>query len=83
MPALYWKAVFMRAHKPGQLRHAACWLAAAQAKVEADIDHVQIFDALSMSPQPLATIQLPQRVPAGFHGTYLTQLQVDAQSSAA
>eukprot|EP01026_Neomeris_dumetosa_P052810 TRINITY_DN4694_c0_g1_i2.p1 TRINITY_DN4694_c0_g1~~TRINITY_DN4694_c0_g1_i2.p1 ORF type:complete len:636 (-),score=70.30 TRINITY_DN4694_c0_g1_i2:323-2230(-) len=35
-----------------------------------------IFDAKSMDPIPLATVNLPQRVPFGFHGVYLTEQEL-------
>ena len=40
---------------------------------------VQIWDAKQMSQEPLATVHLPQRVPSGFHGLFVTQEQLDSQ----
>jgi carotenoid 9,10(9',10')-cleavage dioxygenase 1 len=42
---------------------------------------LQIYDAKTMSPEPLATVQLPQRVPYGFHGMFVTQAQIDSQEA--
>eukprot|EP01096_Ripella_sp_DP13-Kostka_P007990 TRINITY_DN2956_c0_g1_i2.p1 TRINITY_DN2956_c0_g1~~TRINITY_DN2956_c0_g1_i2.p1 ORF type:complete len:504 (+),score=162.43 TRINITY_DN2956_c0_g1_i2:8-1519(+) len=38
-----------------------------------------IMDAKNMSPDPLAIIDLPQRVPYGFHGIWVSQDQIDSQ----
>lgn len=41
---------------------------------------VQIYDAHTMSPEPLAKIALPQRVPQGLHGTFVTRQQLHQQA---
>eukprot|EP00899_Mesostigma_viride_P017272 jgi/Mesvir1/25546/Mv01788-RA.1 len=38
-----------------------------------------VLDAKTMSPTPLAEVELPQRVPYGFHGTFLTEDEIMAQ----
>jgi hypothetical protein len=42
---------------------------------------LQIFDAKTMLPTPLATVHLPVRVPSGFHGLFVPQEQLDSQDS--
>ena len=39
----------------------------------------QIFDAKSMSSSPVATVELPYRVPSGFHGLFVPQAELDTQ----
>jgi carotenoid cleavage dioxygenase-like enzyme len=38
-----------------------------------------IWDAASMSQQPLAVVALPQRVPYGFHGLWVPESQFEQQ----
>ena len=39
----------------------------------------QIFDAKTMSNTPVATVELPYRVPSGFHGLFVPQAELDTQ----
>lgn len=38
-----------------------------------------VYDAKTLSATPVARVRIPQRVPAGFHGTFLTEQQLMAQ----
>ena len=38
-----------------------------------------VYDAKTLSPTPVARVRLPQRVPAGFHGTFLNEQQLMSQ----
>jgi carotenoid cleavage dioxygenase len=38
-----------------------------------------VYDAASMASRPLARLRMPQRVPSGFHGTWVTAEQLAAQ----
>jgi hypothetical protein len=49
----------------------------------ADSSELRIYDAASMDPEPLARLATPQRVPYGFHGTFLREAQVQRMMSAA
>jgi hypothetical protein len=40
---------------------------------------LQVLDAKTMSPKPVAKVKLPQRVPLGFHGTFIYQEQLKLQ----
>ena len=40
-----------------------------------------IYSAKTMSSQPLARIMLPQRVPYGFHGEFVTKAELASQVS--
>lgn len=40
-----------------------------------------VFDAQTMSSTPVCRLRLPQRVPLGFHGAWVTQEQLAAQSA--
>lgn len=39
-----------------------------------------VFDAKTMSSQPVATVAIPQRVPAGFHGLHVKERDLALQS---
>lgn len=38
-----------------------------------------VYDARTMSGVPVASVQLPQRVPYGFHGTFVTETEFQQQ----
>jgi hypothetical protein len=40
---------------------------------------LNVYDARSMAQEPLAVVALPQRVPYGFHGLWVSESQVAAQ----
>ncbi|CAI5472694.1 unnamed protein product [Closterium sp. Yama58-4] len=44
-----------------------------------DISEVVVLDAKTMASDPVATIRLPQRVPYGFHGIFVSEDQISAQ----
>jgi len=44
-----------------------------------DTSFLHIYDAATMSPDPVAAVQLPQRVPFGFHTTWITGQQIKQQ----
>ncbi|CAI5476182.1 unnamed protein product [Closterium sp. Yama58-4] len=46
-----------------------------------DASEVVVLDARSLAPQPVATIHLPQRVPAGIHGIFVSEDQLTTQIS--
>ncbi|KAJ8748707.1 hypothetical protein K2173_011255 [Erythroxylum novogranatense] len=41
---------------------------------------VNVIDAKTMSPDPVAVVELPHRVPYGFHAFFVTQEQLQEQS---
>ncbi|BBN17239.1 carotenoid 9,10(9',10')-cleavage dioxygenase 1 [Marchantia polymorpha subsp. ruderalis] len=43
------------------------------------ISEVVVIDAKTMSPEPVAVVQLPTRVPFGFHAMHMTEEQVRNQ----
>lgn len=43
------------------------------------VSKLHVYDAKSMAPQPVATVALPQRVPYGFHGLWVSQRQMAQQ----
>jgi carotenoid cleavage dioxygenase len=47
------------------------WILAYTYDVVRDASELVIIDAIDFSARPVATIQLPRRVPAGLHGTWL------------
>ncbi len=42
-----------------------------------------VLDARTMAAEPLARVPLPQRVPYGFHGTWVPEADVQAQAATA
>ena len=44
-----------------------------------DTSDFVVYDAKTLSPEPVARVRLPQRVPAGFHGTFLNEQQLMSQ----
>ena len=46
---------------------------------ESGLSEFWLMDAKTMSSNPIAVVNLPVRVPFGFHGLYLTEEQVKSQ----
>ncbi|GIL45175.1 hypothetical protein Vafri_2503 [Volvox africanus] len=46
---------------------------------KADMSYMNIYNALTMSPTPVASLRMPRRVPYGFHGTWVTEEQLKKQ----
>ena len=44
---------------------------------------LQVYDAKTMSPTPVAKVAMPQRVPLGIHGTFVHSEQLKLQDTAA
>ena len=40
-----------------------------------------IYDASTMSNEPLATVHLPKRIPYGFHALFMSEEQVQSQKA--
>jgi carotenoid cleavage dioxygenase len=47
------------------------WVLALVHDVTSDTSELIVLDATSMSCEPLARVHLPQRVPYGFHGSWI------------
>ncbi|KAJ0094765.1 hypothetical protein Patl1_17197 [Pistacia atlantica] len=41
---------------------------------------VNVIDAKTMSPDPVAVVELPHRVPYGFHAFFVTEEQLEEQA---
>ena len=47
------------------------WLLVCVYRGATDTTDVEILDAKNISQDPIATIHIPQRIPAGFHGAWI------------
>ncbi|KAL6763315.1 carotenoid cleavage dioxygenase [Haematococcus lacustris] len=45
-----------------------------------DTSTMNVYDAKTMDPEPLARVRLPRRVPHGFHTLFMTEKQLQAQT---
>lgn len=41
-----------------------------------DVSTFRVYDAKTMSPEPVAQVPLPRRVPYGFHGLWMNSTQL-------
>ncbi len=55
------------------------WLLVYVYHEKEEASKLHIYNAHSMSDVPVAVVRLPQRVPYGFHSTWVTEQQVAAQ----
>jgi carotenoid cleavage dioxygenase-like enzyme len=42
---------------------------------------MQVYDAKTMAETPVAKVEMPQRVPLGFHGTWVYTEQLKLQDT--
>lgn len=57
--------------RPGSITEGDGWILALTYDVVHDRSELVIVDAEDFAARPVATVQLPRRVPAGLHGTWL------------
>ena len=57
--------------RPGARSEDDGWVLVCVYRRESDSSEVRILDARDISADALATIHLPRRIPAGFHGAWL------------
>jgi carotenoid cleavage dioxygenase len=57
--------------RPGSDAEGDGWVLAYTYDVSNDSSSLLVMDAEDFAARPVATVQLPQRVPAGLHGTWL------------
>jgi carotenoid cleavage dioxygenase len=58
------------APRPGGTEEGDGWLTAVVYRAAEDRSDLLIFDALDLAKGPIATAQVPRRVPFGFHGNW-------------
>lgn len=61
------------AARPGSLVEGDGWLLAIVYRARDDRSDLIVLDARHIAAGPIATVKLPHRVPAGFHGSWLAQ----------
>jgi len=59
------------APRPGATTEGDGWILACVHRAVSDTTDVVVLDALDLAAGPLATVHLPRRIPAGFHGIWL------------
>ncbi len=64
------EAVF--APRVGATEEADGYLVMLSYDAPANLSELLVFEALNIDKGPLATAKLPVRIPAGFHGTFVT-----------
>ena len=64
---------------PGGAEEDDGYLMTIVTDVAAVASDLVIYDAKSMSSTPVARVKLPQRVPSGFHCTWVTEQQIKGQ----
>lgn len=57
--------------KPGRSGSNEAFIATYTHDVQRDVSYLLLFDAQSGSPEPIARLKMPHRVPFGFHGLWL------------
>jgi carotenoid cleavage dioxygenase-like enzyme len=57
--------------RPGSTTEGDGWILALTYNVVHDRSNLVIIDAEDFAAQPVASVELPRRVPAGLHGTWL------------
>ncbi len=71
------EAYFVR--KPDATAEDDGWLITLVTDQDSLQSECVVFDAASMSSTPVARVRMPQRVPSGFHCTFVTAEQLAAQ----
>lgn len=61
------------AARPGGLEEGDGWLLAVAYRQREDRSDLLVLDARAVDDGPIATIHLPHRVPAGFHGSWIAR----------
>lgn len=59
------------APRPGATAEGDGWILACVHRGASDTTDVVILDAIDIAAGPVATVHLPRRIPAGFHGIWL------------
>lgn len=54
------------------------WLVTYVYDTDAETSELLVLNAQDLSGEPVARVLIPQRVPYGFHGTWVSQQQLDA-----
>ena len=57
--------------RPGARDEDDGWVLACVYRQASDTSDVVVLDARDVAAGPLATVRLPRRIPAGFHGAWL------------
>jgi len=76
------EAVFVpRNPKAGGAAEDDGWLLVYVYHPAEDTSKLHVYDAHTMAAEPVAVVGLPQRVPYGFHGTFVTEEQLRRQKT--
>jgi len=61
--------------RPGGVDEDDGWLLVMVYRAATDTSDVVILDARAIDAGPVATVHLPRRVPAGFHGAWVPRVR--------
>jgi len=73
------EAVFVP--RPGATIEDDGWLVTYVYDTDAETSELIVVDAQDMAGEPVARVLIPQRVPYGFHGTWVSQQQLDTSTN--
>lgn len=59
------------APRPGSTEEGDGWILACVHRAATDTTDVVVLEATDVAAGPVATVELPRRIPAGFHGAWL------------
>jgi carotenoid cleavage dioxygenase len=62
--------MFLQVPKPGGAEDEG-WLVTFTYHGDDDHSEFRVYDAQNISATPIASCRMPQRVPGGFHGTWI------------
>lgn len=72
------KAVHADGQGPGAVEDAG-YLVTFLTSASGVDSRMVVYDARTMAPRPVASVRLPARVPAGFHGLHINEEQLASQ----
>lgn len=73
------EAVFVASQDPDRAEDDG-WLLTVASRRDGSGSKLLVLDATNVGGTPVATVTLPRRVPAGFHGSWITDDEMEPPS---